>query len=433
MLILILYAIGVFFIIHGLYQIYKYFIVVFKLKNEVNSKILIKNNHKFFVFIPVLHEENNIENLLNNLLPQEYPEELYKIFIITTQREHLNKSNPNTIDILNKIKIANKQWNKNLIHLHYPKVSGFKAEQLSFAFNYVYEESKSEISNIFFLLLDGDSLVDKNIISKFNQKIEEDFDLYQQPLLWFKNIGEIRSPLMKSFSFLQSFFSISYEIPMFIGKFFPLRLKYLIGNGLLIKGSFLLKIKNFPPIIEDVRLGRLASFLEAKIKIVPNFIITETAKNFLIQSKQSSVWFFGCGLFLNDYLCALKISNKKRMKDYMMIMYAFFKAFRWANKGLLQAIGLILSVIILNKNLILLYCMSISLNSIIPVILVLFSLFNEWNTRVIDRRKVPNIIFQAVICSPLIYVLGFIGTYLGLFRLIKYYACKKVTLPKTER
>jgi len=432
MLILFLYILGVFFLIHGVYQIYKYFIMVLQIKNDLKFGKKTKRKHRFFIFIPVLHEEKNIEDLLTNFFPQKYPKELYKIYIITTQKEYLDNRRPNTIDILKKIKLKNKNWGDNLIHLHYPKTSGFKAEQLRFAFNSVRGGSKTDISNAFFLLLDADSLMDRYVIFRFNEQIEDDFDFYQQPLLWFKNICEI-SPLMKSFSFLQSFFSISYEVPMFVDKFFPLRLKYLIGNGLLVKGSFLLKIKNFPSIIEDVRLGRTASFLGSKIKIVPNFTITETAKNLSIQIKQSSVWFFGCGLFVDDYFHSLKINGKRNVKDFILILYGFFKAFRWLNKGIFLGIGLILSIIFLNINLIVLYCIVLICNSIIPVVVVLFTFLNKWKTKITSKKKIITIVFQSLVFSPLMYVLSSIGAYLGLFRLIKYCLCKKVTLPKTER
>jgi len=313
-------------------------------------------------------------------------------------------------------------------------MSGFKADQLRFAFEQVRKKiGDLEISNSFFLLLDADSSISSDIVSRFNEQIEDDIDFYQQPLRWFKNINQIKSPLMQSFSFLQSFFSISYEIPMFIDKFFPFRLKYLIGNGLLIKGSFLLKNNNFPPIIEDVRLGRATSFLKLRIKLVPNFIITETAKNFPIQIKQSSVWFFGCGLFVSDYMHLTRFYRKKQLSDLIFLLYGFFKAFRWMNKGLIHLLGIILSVMVINIPLVMIYMISLAINSIIPVMLIWHDFTDRLQLIVKDKDKLLKIKFRSIIFSPFMFMFNFIGSYIGLLRLIKFYLWKKVSLPKTER
>jgi cellulose synthase/poly-beta-1,6-N-acetylglucosamine synthase-like glycosyltransferase len=178
MLIFLLYLFGILFLFHGLYQIWKYLITISSLENSKNEIIKNKIKNKIFVFVPVLHEEKNIKYILTNLLDQEYEKNLYQICVITTEKEYLNSSNhPNTVDLLNELKSRNINSDR-LIHFHYPNKSGFKADQLRFAFDQIRKiKTDLEISNSFFLLLDADSLIDGNIISRFNSQIQDGIDL----------------------------------------------------------------------------------------------------------------------------------------------------------------------------------------------------------------------------------------------------------------
>ena len=203
---------------------------------------------------------------------------------------------------------------------------------------------------------------------------------------------------------------------MFVDYFYPKRLKYLVGHGLMLKGSFLSRIGGFPKIIEDVRLGRLCSFLDIKIKLIPGVGIVETAKNFLIYTKQSSVWYFGCALFLSDYLVARKLRNlnKFRFDDVIIIIYGFFKAFRWLNKGLIHLVGIIFSIIYGDGMLFILFVSSLLLNSSIPV-LCFSQTFGEMWQRDLDRKRRNIILLESIIFAPLMYLLNFIGLYFCLF------------------
>lgn len=437
-MITILYLVGFLLFFHGAYQLLKYLIVLSEVKKKfhtISAQIAARGPHKFFVLVPILHEEKTIGKFLIDLSSQDYPNTSFEVCMITTQKEYLNRVQPNTIDILNQLISEKKFPELQLTIIHYPNAEGFKAHQLDYAFKQIRKiRGDNAVSDAFFLFLDADSEVEPSALARFNSSIEENIEIYQQPLLWFKNIGNIKSPFMQSFAFLQSFFSISYEIPMFIGKFFPWRLKYLVGHGLCTKGSFLLRIGGFPDIIEDVRLGRLSSFLNVKVKLVPGFGVVETAKNFLVYIKQSGVWFFGCGLFVSDYLYARSLRRTKNVniRDLVLLNYGFFKAFRWLNKGLLHLIGLILSIVYVSIPLFVLFFSSLILNSLIPVLLVSKDFKWAWKKK-FNNRNSTIVLFRSILFSPILYLLNFIGLYYGLFKSLKFYLWGQIALPKTER
>ncbi len=434
----ILYIIGFLLLFHGAYQLLKYIVIIPKLKKKLHdglTKIITRKSHKFFVLVPVLHEEKTVEKFLTDLASQNYPKDLYDVYVITTQKEYLKNVQLNTIDILNRIVSEDKFLELKLTIIHYPYVEGFKTHQLDYAFKKICEkDGNSAVYDSFFFLLDADSEVEPNTLTRFNNSIEEDIEIYQQPLLRLKNIGQLKSPFMQSFAFLQSFFSVSYETPMFIGKFFPWRLKYFVGDGLCMKGAFLLRVGGFPDVIEDVRLGRLSSFLNAKTKLVSGFGIAETAKNFQVYIKQSSVWFFGCGLFISDYLYVRSLRKTKgvNIRDLVLLYYGFFKAFRWLNKGLLHLVGLTFSVIYVSIALFLLFFSSLLLNSFIPVLLISKDFKWVWQKK-LNNRDGTVVLFRSILFSPILYVFNFIGLYYGLFKLLKFYLWGQIVLPKTER
>lgn len=437
-MITILYITGSLLFFHGTYQLIKYFIVTSEIKKmffDTTTKSSPKKMHKISILAPVLHEEKTIENFLTDLSHQNYPKDLYEVYIITTQKEYLRNAEQNTVDILKQIVSQNIFPELQLTIIHYPDIKGFKTHQLDFAFSQIRKNiGDVAVSESFFLFLDADSEVGVNTLARFNDSIENNIEIYQQPLLWLKNIDTLKSPFMQSFAFLQSFFSVSYEILMFTGKFFPWRLKYFVGHGLCMKGSFLLRVGGFPDIIEDVRLGRLSSFLNIKAKLVPGFGIVETAKSFPVYIKQSSIWFFGCGLFISDYLyaCSLRKTKSVNIRDFMLVAYGFFKAFRWLNKGLFHLAGIIFSITYTSIPLFVLFASSLLLNSAIPVLLVSKDFKCAWRKK-LNNRNGAIVLFRSVLFSPILYMLNFIGLYYGLFKLLKFYLWGQIALPKTER
>lgn len=435
----LLYIVGFLLFFHGIYQLTKYLIVISEIeKNKFFVDITkghVEKMHKILVLVPVLHEEKNIEKFLTDLFYQDYPKNYYEVYIITTQKEYLEGVGQNTIDILEQIMSKKKFLGLQFTQIHYPNTSGFKAHQLDFAFNQIHKNlGDVAVSKSFFLFLDADSEIDTHTLRRFNDSIEDGTEIYQQPLIWFKNINTLKSPLMQSFAFLQSFFSVSYEIPMFTGKFFLRRLKYSVGHGLFIKGSFLIRIGGLPDTIEDVRLGRLSSFLGVKTKLVHGFGIVETAKSFPVYVKQSSVWFFGCGLFISDYLNARTLRDMRGFgaQNYIFIIYGFFKAFRWLNKGLFHFLGLIFSINHASIPLVILFSLSLLLNSTIPVFFVAKDFKMVWQKRLNDSERLP-VLLRATLFSPILYMFNFVGPYYGLLKLLKFYLWGQITLPKTER
>jgi hypothetical protein len=103
------------------------------------------------------------------------------------------------------------------------------------------------------------------------------------------------------------------------------------------------------------------------------------------------------------------------------------------NKGLIHLLGIILSVIFINIPLVVIYTISLAANSIFPVMIIWHDFADRLQLIVNDKDKLSKIKFQSIVFSPFMFMFNFIGSYIGLLRLIKFYLWKKVSLPKTER
>ena len=65
--------------VYWLYQIVISFCSLIKLKEK---KLVVEKNHKFMAIIPAHNEESVVANLVESLKAQDYPKDLYDIYVI---------------------------------------------------------------------------------------------------------------------------------------------------------------------------------------------------------------------------------------------------------------------------------------------------------------------------------------------------------------
>ena len=68
-MITVLYIVGFLLLFHGVYQLVKYLVVISEVKKKfhtISAQIAIRKAHRFFVLVPVLHEEKTIERFLGD-------------------------------------------------------------------------------------------------------------------------------------------------------------------------------------------------------------------------------------------------------------------------------------------------------------------------------------------------------------------------------
>ena len=200
--------------IFWLYQIMVSICSLVKLKD----KPLIDNkNHKFMAIIPAHNEEAVIGNLLESLQNQDYPKDLYDIYVIAD----------NCTD--NTAKIA-----RDLGAIVYERFDSTKKTKGYAIQWFLAQKLKEEEQYDAFCVFDSDNIVDKNFIKSMNRKLCQGEDVVQ-------GYRDIKNP---SDSWVTAGYAIFYWT---MHRFYHLA-RYNLGLSPLLNGTgFMVKFDVIKP------------------------------------------------------------------------------------------------------------------------------------------------------------------------------------------
>ena len=171
-----------------IFWIYQFAISICALINFKDKPLLENKNHRFMAIIPAHNEENVVENLINSLKKQDYPKELYDIYVIAdncTDKTAQIAKNAGAIvyerfDSMHKTKGAALNW--------------FLAQKIE-------EDAPYDA----FCIFDADNVVDVNFIKNMNKKLCQGETVVQG----YRDIG--LSPLINGTGFMVRFDQIKPE------------------------------------------------------------------------------------------------------------------------------------------------------------------------------------------------------------------------------
>ncbi len=189
--------------IYWLYQIIISFCSLIKLKEKPK---IIDKNHKFMAIIPAHNEEDVIKNLVLSLKNQDYPKDLYDIYVIA------DNCNDATAEIA---KDAGAIVLKRFDEAH--KTKGY-------ALNWFLKQKIEENADYdAFCVFDADNIVDKNFLKAMNLKLCQGENVVQ-------GYRDIKNP---KDSWISSGYAIFYWM---MNKFYHLA-RYNVGLSPLINGT----------------------------------------------------------------------------------------------------------------------------------------------------------------------------------------------------
>ncbi len=200
--------------IYWAYQIVVSFCSLIKLKDK---KLLIEKEHKFMAVIPAHNEESVIKNLVDSLQEQDYPRELYDIYVIA------DNCNDNTAKIA---KDAGAIVLKRFDEEH--KTKGF-------ALNWFLQQKIEENADYDAMcVFDADNIVDKNFLKNMNKKLCQGEEVVQ-------GYRDIKNP---TDSWVSSGYAIFYWM---MHRFYHLA-RYNLGLSPLLNGTgFMVKFDLLKP------------------------------------------------------------------------------------------------------------------------------------------------------------------------------------------
>ena len=313
--------------------------------NEKKSiKQINKKNKNIIIAIPVLREQNSIENTIKyfNTITKDIP-----IVLITTQKEiKENLTNEKTTQDIIKEKIIIKY--KNVYWIDYPYTEGYMSDQL----NYMLEnlenifDRKIDLDKTYLALYNADSRPNENTFREIIQKIENN-NVVQQYSYCMQNYEKIKG-IPRGFSIYQSNFELKTGL---INSFFKSNILYthIVGHGLIINMKLLKELGNFNTEFwcEDIYLGIQLKF--NNIKIIPLLTLEnmETPDKLSKIIKQNSVWFKTTSQFWKIYKDIVKRrQDKNKINGLLGVLNEFRCAINWISLPIILLISIIISIII---------------------------------------------------------------------------------------
>ncbi len=326
------------------------------MKEKNNVEQINKNSNELVIAIPVLREQNCIEDTIKHfsMIAKDIP-----IVLITTQKEvKENLTNEKTTQDIIKEKIMTRY--KNVYLINYPYTTGYMANQL----NYMLENLESvlnrkiDLDKTYLALYNADSRPNENTFEEIKQKIENN-KVVQQYSYCMQNYEKIKG-IPRGFAIYQSNFELKTGL---INSFFRSNILYthVVGHGLVINMKLLKELGNFNTEFwcEDIYLGIQLKFNSIKVSPLITLENMETPDKLSKIIKQNSVWFKTTSQFWKIYKDIVRKGPiKNKTNGLLGVINEFRCAINWVGFPIILLISIIISIII--KNYALLFAIIIS-------------------------------------------------------------------------
>lgn len=289
------------------------------------SKIKIGNHkpkNKLAILVASRNEESVIGKLIDSLLKQKYPRELFEVFVIPN----------NCTDETEK---AAKNAGAKIIDCKY-KVSS-KGEVLKHTFDYLLKKENFDA----FIIFDADNIVHPNFLSRMNDALCEGYEVAQ-------GFRDSKNPDDNWISGSYSLFYWGQNLFFSKARMSMNGSASINGTGFMIKTAVLKKYGFHPTTMtEDIEFTAQCALNGTKIVFIEDAITyDEQPFNFKVSWKQRKRWSLG------TYQCFLKYSGKLFIKSIKKRNLACFDMSLFFLAPVVQVIGVILMIMLILYNLI---------------------------------------------------------------------------------
>ena len=286
--------------IYWSYQIVVSFCSLIKLKDK---KLIVEKNHKFMAVVPAHNEENVIKNLVESLKAQDYPKDLFDIYVIA------DNCTDNTAQVA---KDAGAIVMKRFDDLH--KTKGY-------ALNWFLKQKIEENADYdAFCVFDADNIVDKNFIKNMNKKLCQGEEVVQ-------GYRDIKNP---TDSWITAGYAIFYWM---MNRFYHLA-RYNLGLSPLINGTgFMVKFDVIKPdgwktqtLTEDIEFSLINIASGRKLGWATDAIVFDEQPVHFDQSwSQRSRWTVGHLQCMKRYTkdLAKGVVQNKTLMNFDGLLYMF--------------------------------------------------------------------------------------------------------------
>ena len=273
-----------------IFWLYQFIVSICSLVKLKDKPILEDKQNRFMAIIPAHNEESVIKNLVESLMKQNYPKELYDIYVIAD----------NCTDETAKIA-------KNagaIVYERFDQDNRTKGHALNWFLN---QKIKEDAPYDAFFVFDADNIVDENFIKNMNKKLCQGEDVVQ-------GYRDIKNP---TDSWVSSGYAIFYWT---MNRFYHLA-RYNLGLSPLINGTgFMVKFDVVKPhgwdtktLTEDIEFSLKRIIAGKKLGWATDAIVyDEQPVDFKQSWSQRSRWTVGHMQCIQNYTKELAIATKEK-------------------------------------------------------------------------------------------------------------------------
>ena len=286
--------------IYWAYQIVVSFCSLIKLKDK---KLLVNKNHKFMAIIPAHNEEFVIRNLVESLKVQNYPRELYDIYVIA------DNCTDNTAAIAKEAGA--------IVYKRFDEANKTKGHALQWFLKQKIEENADYDA---FCIFDADNIVDKDFIKNMNKKLCQGEEIVQ-------GYRDIKNP---TDTWVSAGYAIFYWM---MNRFYHLA-RYNLGLSPLINGTgFMVKFDIIKPngwqtitLTEDIEFSLINIANGRKLGWATDAVVYDEQPVHFMQSwSQRSRWTVGHLQCMKHYTkdLAKGVVKNKTLMNFDGLLYMF--------------------------------------------------------------------------------------------------------------
>ena len=286
--------------IYWAYQIVVSVCSLIKLKDK---KMLVNKNHKFMAIIPAHNEEFVIRNLVESLKEQDYPKELYDVYVIA------DNCTDSTAAIAKDAGA--------IVYKRFDEANKTKGHALQWFLRQKIEENADYDA---FCVFDADNIVDKNFLKSMNKKLCQGEEIVQ-------GYRDIKNP---TDSWVAGGYAIFYWM---MNRFYHLA-RYNLGLSPLINGTgFMVKFDIIKPngwqtitLTEDIEFSLINIANGRKLGWATDAVVYDEQPVHFMQSwSQRSRWTVGHLQCMKHYTkdLAKGVVKNKTLMNFDGLLYMF--------------------------------------------------------------------------------------------------------------
>ena len=357
--------------IYWLYQIVVSFCSLIKLKDK---KLLINKNHKFMAIIPAHNEENVIKNLIDSLKAQDYPKDLYDIYVIA------DNCSDATAEIAKEAGA--------IVYKRFDELNKTKGAALNW---FLHQKIEEDADYDAFCVFDADNIFYKNFIKNMNKKLCQGEEIVQ-------GYRDIKNP---TDSWVSAGYAIFYWM---MNRFYHLA-RYNLGLSPLINGTgFMVKFDVIKPdgwqtvtLTEDIEFSLINIAKGRKLGWSTDAIVYDEQPVKFSQSwSQRSRWTVGHLQCMKEYTKDLAngVKEHRTLMNFDGLLYMFGIPMMILTFGLLAVNTLLyMGAEMTLADLISNYARYLIATFILPVI-------TSTAIMALDKRKIKPMLV-GILCYPL--------------------------------